>query len=567
MGLENLRSIFQDEVFDRADEFVSISQINFSAQSPIFDSLTNTNIVDFSTTTNTQPAFPQTYSPLNEIINDEFNKGLGDSFINHGWFDLYLKNHVSKDISEPKPRSQNPFQPFQFGNPNINTNLDIRDDNVRSSLFSPSRNSLIGNTGEPYIVSNLPTDSSQGGRNTNAGNRLFPLPRALTDVDRISKYLASPSGLLNLLAKNAQLIIPTPVVINKNRDGLVRVPQRFNAGFNLLSTISSVGARVLGQGVPNFLMKSGFSGEYGSSSNNLFENSTSALVQGYAPKSIDKINNTFTAASEVDGVGTGGFLSKFGIDSSDVDRNFSGVGDKMTLAPMIKGTHLLPGGGGTMVMKDQTDVEETIQVNIDTEREGMPLYFKDLRDNKYIFFRAYVDGITEDLAPNWSQTDYIGRSEAVYVYQNASRSITFTLKLIANTKQELSKIYEKMNRLTSLCYPEYAKDELISDYMSPKNTQEEIIRQDVKTRMKPPLTKFRLGDMFGTTNNELLGFIESISYSVPSESTYETENKKRVPKHITATITYKVIHGKVPELKDGDSDYKYYGYTGDVENG
>ena len=73
--------------------------------------------------------------------------------------------------------------------------------------------------------------------------------------------------------------------------------------------------------------------------------------------------------------------------------------------------------------------------------------------------------------------------------------------------------------------------------------------------------------MFGTTNNELLGFIESISYSVPSESTYETENKKRVPKHITATITYKVIHGKVPELKDGDLDYKYYGYTGDVENG
>ena len=36
-----------------------------------------------------------------------------------------------------------------------------------------------------------------------------------------------------------------------------------------------------------------------------------------------------------------------------------------------------------------------------------------------------------------------------------------------------------------------------------------------KTRMKPPLTKFRLGDMFGSTNKELLGFLESVSYSMP----------------------------------------------------
>jgi len=107
LGLENLRSIFQDQASDGAKDFVEETSEHFkstsptfdklsrsSAQSPIFDSLTNTNIVDFSTTTNTQPAFPQTYSPLNEIINDEFTKGLGDSFINHGWFDLYLKNHL-----------------------------------------------------------------------------------------------------------------------------------------------------------------------------------------------------------------------------------------------------------------------------------------------------------------------------------------------------------------------------------------------------------------------------------------------------------------------------------------
>ena len=37
-----------------------------------------------------------------------------------------------------------------------------------------------------------------------------------------------------------------------------------------------------------------------------------------------------------------------------------------------------------------------------------------------------------------------------------------TLKLFAQTKDELSMIYKKMNKLTSLCYPEYFEDEVVS---------------------------------------------------------------------------------------------------------
>ena len=68
--------------------------------------------------------------------------------------------------------------------------------------------------------------------------------------------------------------------------------------------------------------------------------------------------------------------------------------------------------------------------------------------------------------------------------------------------------------------------------------------------------------MFGTTNNELLGFIETISYSVPEGSTWETEKGARVPKHIFATMTYKVIHGEVPGLHNEKGDeYSFYGIT------
>ena len=131
---------------------------------------------------------------------------------------------------------------------------------------------------------------------------------------------------------------------------------------------------------------------------------------------------------------------------------------------------------------------------------------------------------------------FILRSEPVYTYERAEREITMTLKLVAQTQEELIKIYEKMNHLTSMCYPEYVGD-------------------DYGNRMKPPLTKMRYGEMFGKTNNEMLGYIKSLSYSVDQSSTYETDPEVgRVPRHITATIGYQVIHAKVPSI-----DTKFYG--------
>ena len=103
------------------------------------------------------------------------------------------------------------------------------------------------------------------------------------------------------------------------------------------------------------------------------------------------------------------------------------------------------------------------------------------------------------------------------------------MKLYANTPDELNMIYKKINRLTSLCYPQYKS----------KNNM---------LRMKPPLTKMRMGELFGSQNNEMTGFIKSLSYTVPEESPWETAVNRRVPKYVIATISYQIIHGTVPQL-------------------
>ena len=180
---------------------------------------------------------------------------------------------------------------------------------------------------------------------------------------------------------------------------------------------------------------------------------------------------------------------------------------------------------------------------IESSDNGYPFYFKDLRDNTYIIFRAYITGLTENLSGDWNTEDYIGRSEPVYTYKKGTRDLSFSLQLVAHTPHELDKIYQKMERLTRLCYPEYASGTVGSSLSN-------------KTRMKPPLTRFRLGELFGESNNEVLGFIKSITYTYPDNSPWEFRKGQRVPKHITAQIGYQVIHDDVPNIST-----TFYGYN------
>ena len=94
-----------------------------------------------------------------------------------------------------------------------------------------------------------------------------------------------------------------------------------------------------------------------------------------------------------------------------------------------------------------------------------------------------------------------------------------------------------------------------------------------KIRMKPPLTKFRLGELFGSANNEMVGFIKSLSYNFPDESPWEIQKGRRVPKYITADIGFQVIHSEVPSLSFAPKSAAkppantFYGINQDVGTG
>tara|TARA_Y100000310_G_C20678835_1_gene814676 strand:- start:542 stop:2947 length:2406 start_codon:yes stop_codon:yes gene_type:complete len=221
-----------------------------------------------------------------------------------------------------------------------------------------------------------------------------------------------------------------------------------------------------------------------------------------------------------------------------------------------------------------------VQPNI-SEKNGMPFYFKDLRDGSYVSFRGYIDGLNENVNPSWNSQKYIGRSEPVWAYEGTSgRDVSFNLKLYAGTAAELDAIYAKVQRLTSFCYPEYKQDAKLITSTAPSAdpTGKEI--QIGKTRMKPPLLEMRLGELYGgqafekgvmptatavhagtaklanQTRRDVLGFIKTLSYTFPDGNSWEWRYGQRVPKLIQVAISYQIIHQSVPDM-----DTLFYGYS------
>ena len=526
-------------------------------------------------------------SGANNLFTNTANLGR-DLSLSGGFEALYTSDHKPLPISST-PDPNNPFQPFNYGSNVDRGKLDIRANNSNFSIFSPSRTPLFGVgeflgltndfAGEPYIVSSI----GDGGRNL---NNFVTMP--FTHRIRMAKYLSSPDGIgfsliQNFLANNTKVQFP----ILTQRDstsveaelggvginfGVGQSSLRFNASYSPLSTIrNTLGQSVSTRNLPEIVL--GTSGLFGG------KGQTYPNIDTNLDPSIDNVNNLLGGNVTHDINKTFGDLSlpsealDFNLTSlfgaaipnsvtdakiirkqSGIDDDDNATGDKMTLARMVKNvsalssdnstdtTQMFGPDGNEPTTDDGSKVLDPIKVAIDSRKNGMPLYFKDLRDNTYIFFRAFIEGLTENISPNWTPTNYVGRSEPVYTYERGERDISFNLKLAAQTKSELSFIYEKMNRLTSLAYPQYDTDEYLGGN---------------KVRMKPPLTKFRLGELYGTTNDEMTGFIKSISYTVDQTSPYETEVGARVPHHINVALTYQVIHSEVPSL-----DTKFYGFDG-----
>ena len=129
----------------------------------------------------------------------------------------------------------------------------------------------------------------------------------------------------------------------------------------------------------------------------------------------------------------------------------------------------------------------------------IPLVIKNTYSGKRAHFRCSINGLTETTTPSWDSSKFLGNPFNLYTYSGVERSVSFNLQLFSLNANELVSNWEKLKFLTYLCYPTAYQDDRIGYVV-------------------PPFIKFTLGNMY----NQKDGFVESLSYTIPDNSTWET---------------------------------------------
>ena len=163
---------------------------------------------------------------------------------------------------------------------------------------------------------------------------------------------------------------------------------------------------------------------------------------------------------------------------------------------------------------------------------------RDAVNGKYIIFPALISGITDNSSNNTTSFNYIGRADKVYVYQDYSRSISFTVQIVAQREEDIPIIWEKINYAKGLTLPKYEK------FISKGGVED-------NTRPVAPIVYLTLGDMF----NNAPGFFTSVNLSIPENSTWELEEGLQVPHLCTLAFEFTYIGKETPENRVGAKHY------------
>lgn len=125
------------------------------------------------------------------------------------------------------------------------------------------------------------------------------------------------------------------------------------------------------------------------------------------------------------------------------------------------------------------------------EGEYMPFYFHDLRTNEIISFHAFISELTEEYSPQWESSEGYGRVDQVKTYKNTQRKITLTFFVVATSNEDFKDMWQKVNKLVTLVYPQYSKGRELSD----ATNQNSFIQPFSQIMTASPLIRLRIGDL------------------------------------------------------------------------
>ena len=162
--------------------------------------------------------------------------------------------------------------------------------------------------------------------------------------------------------------------------------------------------------------------------------------------------------------------------------------------------------------------------------------------DKFLYFRALLDSMTDTYTAGWSGIKYVGRAEEFYNYNSFGRTFSFSFKAAAFSKKHLFPLYRKLNHLVGGTAPTYGSEGLF---------------------MRGTLLKLTIGDYLIEQN----GFLTSVSLAWNTDYPWEIEGNLKVPHLLDMSCEFTPIHTFNPEFGVNEKDFIGNGDIGDTSAG
>lgn len=194
----------------------------------------------------------------------------------------------------------------------------------------------------------------------------------------------------------------------------------------------------------------------------------------------------------------------------------------------------------------------------------VPFYFHDVRTNEMVSFHAFLASLTDDYTAAYNKEEGFGRVEPVKIYKGTERKIQMSFYIIATSLLDLDEMYVKINKLTTLMYPQYTqgitlgnKDKQYS-FTQPFSQlvgASPLIRLRLGDLLRSNYSVFNLGRLFGMGNPNFM--IDG--QSLQNDSTLDTPTVEGLAKSLRDaqanpnSETYYPIRGSYPYIPDPGS--------------
>ena len=194
------------------------------------------------------------------------------------------------------------------------------------------------------------------------------------------------------------------------------------------------------------------------------------------------------------------------------------------------------------------DIHEDSTVNVELDdnlpdtfkKDIIPFRFSSItpESSKTFLFHALLDSYEDNYSANWNSTQYVGRGEEFFTFNNSTRNITFSFKAASFNKDSLGILYKKLNLLAGTTAANYSEG---------------------GNFMRGTLTRITIGDLLYRQN----GFITSIGLSWDNSYQWEIdayeEGLEKLPHVLNVNVSFTPLHSFNVKSDVNLEDEKYFG--------